>query len=80
MTAAGDGHLTLSERFDRMEAHMTEIRASMQTIATRAATDQARLTEHERRITGLEAWQTWAQRLVIGGVIAAAIAALLVTP
>lgn len=39
---------------------------------------QGRAQQMQHRISGLEAWQTWAARLVIGAVIAAALSLILV--
>lgn len=57
---APPGHLSLDTRLDRIESQLDDIRRNMPT--TKGL---------ERRVEKLESWQEWAQRLVVGAVIAA---------
>lgn len=70
-----DGHLTLSERFDRMEQSLRVLADSSAQLANHDARDQVRIDDHDRRITAVEGWQTWALRIVLGVVLTGVIAA-----
>ena len=69
-----DGHLTLSERFDRMERSLDKLSDAYGALASHDAADAQRLRALDRRVSAVEAWQTWALRVVLG-LVAAGVAA-----
>lgn len=62
------GHLTLSDRLERIEAKLDEVAVRIPTVS-----------ELERRVTTLEAWQSWAMRIVVGAVITALVGVVIAT-
>jgi hypothetical protein len=59
-----------------LEAHAREQSLRIELVDSAA---QGRAHSMTHRITSLEAWQTWAARLVVGAVIMAALGAVLAT-
>jgi len=70
----------LGRRLDVMNATLGGVQEKLGEAAQRDARDYVMLAEHERRIKGLESWQTWALRVVLGLVIAAVVGVVLVRP
>lgn len=71
-----DGGLTLGERIKNIEDSLASIRDSMQLLAVRDSADDQRLKALDARLTKVEGWQTWALRIVVGAVVAGALAAI----
>ena len=63
----GEGYLSLSERLERIETKLDDVVVQLPTVA-----------DLDRRVTILESWQSWAQRIVIGAVITALIGLVIV--
>lgn len=70
-----DGHLTLSERFDRMERSLDKLSDAYGSLASHDAADAQQLRSLDRRVSAVESWQTWALRVVLGAILAATVAA-----
>lgn len=69
-----DGSLSPADRFDRLEAKIDVLTDEVRKAATQDSADKQTLENHDARIAALEAWQTWAMRLILGAVITGFIA------
>lgn len=68
----------LGERLNNALALLTEVRTAVADPIHGNGANRATLENHEARLRTLESWQTWGQRTILGVVVLAVLAVVIV--
>ena len=63
-----------------VETQLEKLTTAVNTSTTKSAADFVRLGHLEARVTGLEDWQKWAARVILGIVLTAVVGVVILDP
>ncbi|TDE91594.1 hypothetical protein EXU48_15730 [Occultella glacieicola] len=79
MSVQGEGSIPLPTRLERIEKNLSEVLETVQALDGRDKADLVRYEHLAARVSALESWRTWLERIVGGVVILAVLAGAIIT-